>query len=530
MDKAWMRLPRSTDEYRDGVSKFIEYAVAKSGRHHKLLCPCKNCANRFRLGKQQVLEHLVCDGFMDGYTTWFFHGETPGISEPIVESSSNQEVYVETDEMDQLLMDGFSMYDSSNLGSDSEEVSEDESDGDIESYINSVTEGSQELYPGCKTFSRMQFLVKLLSIKNTWRMSNGCFEDVLELFRDALPKGPALPKNFHEAKKYIRAVGLGYNKHDSCKNDCIVFKGQHADATSCPACNTCRWKSVKSGVDGKRVHNVAQKVIRHFPLDKGVMRMFISSEISPFIDWHNEGRTKDGSMRHPADSPAWKHFEAKHKWFSDEPRNLRFGLATDGFSPFNNMNLNYTIWPIILIPYNLPPWMCMKESNFILSVIVPGKKAPGKDIDVYLQLVKDELKELWEHGVLTLDAYIGEKFRVYAALLWTISDWLGRGILSGESLAVCSHCLRNTCSRRLKHGRKTCYLGHRRFLEPNHPFRSDAESFDGSTEFREPPIQPSGHEISEMTKGLEIVYGKLQKENKTCKRKRRSKFQRLFLK
>jgi hypothetical protein len=83
----------------------------------------------------------------------------------------------------------------------------------------------------------------------------------------------------------------------------------------------------------------------------------------------------------------------------------------------------------------------MKKSNFILSVLIPGRKAPGKDIDVYLQLVIDELKEFWEHGVLVYDSHFGKKFRVYAVLLWTISDWQGRGIISGESIATCSHYL-----------------------------------------------------------------------------------------
>jgi hypothetical protein len=64
----------------------------------------------------------------------------------------------------------------------------------------------------------------------------------------------------------------------------------------------------------------------------------------------------------------------------------------------------------------------MQQSNIILFVIVPGRKAPGKDIDVYMKLVIDELLVLWEDGVLTHDAYFGKKFRVYAALLWTISD------------------------------------------------------------------------------------------------------------
>jgi hypothetical protein len=239
------------------------------------------------------------------------------------------------------------------------------------------------------------------------------------------------------------------------------------------------------------------------------------------MSWHEDKRTKDGVMRHPADSPAWKLLDCKYKKLRQDPRNIRFGMATDGFNPFRNMNVSYSIWPILLIPYNFPPWMCMKESNFILSVLIPGRKAPGKDIDVYLQLVIDELKEFWERGVLVFDSHFGKKFRVYAVLLWTISDWQGRGIISGESIATCSHCLTETCSRRLKHGKKACFLGHRRFLPQNHPFRDDEESFVGNTEYREAPVQPTGHEISEMTKGIHTVYGKLQRQKKTGKIKKK---------
>ena len=62
------------------------------------------------------------------------------------------------------------------------------------------------------------------------------------------------------------------------------------------------------------------------------------------------------------------------------------------------------MWPIILIPCNLPPWMCMKQSFFMLSLLIPSPNALGNDIDVYLQPLIDELKELWDNGVETYDA------------------------------------------------------------------------------------------------------------------------------
>ncbi|KAK1680568.1 hypothetical protein QYE76_041416 [Lolium multiflorum] len=437
--KSWMEASRTSDEYAAGVSLFLKFALRNEVQDRKILCPCKNCGNRFWYDVDIVNDHLVCTGFMPGYKTWLFHGEPVVNNDPDTHSSSPEDSSNARDEIDQLLLDGFDMYNRSSLHSEKEEGSEDDSeDEDVETYKRLVNDGGQQLYPGCKKFSKLQFLVRLLNIKNVRGMTNAAFED-----------------------------------------------------------------------------------IRHFPLNKRVRRLFISNKTAALMSWHNDGRTKDEVMRHPADSPAWKNFDSRYRSFSKEPRNIRFGLATDGFNPFRNMNLSYSIWPIILIPYNFPPWICMKETNFILSVIVPGRRSPGKDIDVYLQLVIDELQELWHHGVLVHDAHFGKKFRVYAALLWTISDWLGRGILSGESIVVCSHCLLGTCSRRLKHGHKACFLGHRRFLSRDHAFRRDEESFDGTTDFRDPPVQPTGEEISAMTMDIQTAYGKLQKQKRSGRKKRK---------
>ena len=68
------------------------------------------------------------------------------------------------------------------------------------------------------------------------------------------------------------------------------------------------------------------------------------------------------------------------------------------------MAISHSTWPVILIPYNVPPWMCMKQPNFILSLLIPGPKGPGMNLDFYMQPLVEELKELWEIGVKTFDA------------------------------------------------------------------------------------------------------------------------------
>ena len=75
----------------------------------------------------------------------------------------------------------------------------------------------------------------------------------------------------------------------------------------------------------------------------------------------------DGILRHPADAEAWKDFDRQHPMFAMDPRNVRLGLATDGFNPFGNMSTAYSMWPVILMPYNLPPWKCMTEPFSMMS-------------------------------------------------------------------------------------------------------------------------------------------------------------------
>jgi hypothetical protein len=108
-------------------------------------------------------------------------------------------------------------------------------------------------------------------------------------------------------------------------------------------------------------------------------------------------------IEHPANGEAWRSFDILPPDFMADSRNVRLGLIADGFNPFGNMSTSQSTWPVLLVPYNLPPWMCMKQTSFILSLVIPGPSSPGMDIDVYLQPLIDELLELWNVGERTLD-------------------------------------------------------------------------------------------------------------------------------
>ncbi|KAK6782459.1 hypothetical protein RDI58_020255 [Solanum bulbocastanum] len=180
-------------------------------------------------------------------------------------------------------------------------------------------------------------------------------------------------------------------------------------------------------------------------------------------------------------------------------------LASDGFNPFETMNTSHSIWPVILVPYNLPLWLCMKQPNFIFSMTILGPRAPGNNIDVYLQPLIKELKELWSDGVDTFDSSKNEMFRMRAALMWIVSDFSRLDSLFGwnthNSLACPSYNF-DTEPCRLPHNRKWCFIDHRRFLSRNHKFKMMRHRFDEIVEERTPPKKLSGSDNFQQVKDI----------------------------
>ncbi len=103
------------------------------------------------------------------------------------------------------------------------------------------------------------------------------------------------------------------------------------------------------------------------------------------------------------DSKAWKHTDAMWPNFTKDPRNLCLALATDGMNPFGEFNLKHSTQLVLLLMYNLFPWLVTKKFFVMLSVIIPGKESV-KDayMDTYMAPLIKELQELWK-GVIAFD-------------------------------------------------------------------------------------------------------------------------------
>ncbi|XP_062028678.1 uncharacterized protein LOC133744616 [Rosa rugosa] len=415
------------------------------------------------------------------YKDWVWHGEPSRATVNANEGGSEATV--------DMVEDGDAV-DNIGLGDQEEKgASEDEEffeNGEDEQYsvesndfMRLVEDGDKALYPGCTKHTKLNALIQIFNLKAKHGMSDVCYSDMLIMIGIFLPEGNEIPGSHYEAKKTLATLGMDYKKIHACPNDCILYRGQHADASSCPTCGESRWKLGKDNIEKQ---GVPGKVLWYFPPIPRFKRMFQSTKTSHNLTWHANERRKDEFMRHPADAPTW-----------------------------NSLSSRYSCWPVILVTYNLRPWLCMKRKFMMLTLLISGPKQPGNDIDVYMQPLIDDLKALWDGIDGVYDAFRGEYFKLRAVLFWTINDFPAYGNLSGsvtKGYNGCPICCENTKPHRLSHGQKMSHIGHRRWLPRHHPYRRLTKEFNNLPEFETAPEPLSGEEVLERVEGMTWSFGK----------------------
>ncbi len=283
------------------------------------------------------------------------------------------------------------------------------------------------IYEGAR-LSRLSAILGLLNLQAKHKASNALLSDMFALCHDLmLPTENLLPGSWKEAKSVLSSIGMEYHIIHACVNDCMLFHGTHARMEECETCHEPRYDS------NMATTKVPRKVVRWFPIIPHMLHMYRCSDLAELMVWHKTHRSEPGVMRLPVDSPAHIHVETTWPEFSHDPRHVRLGLASDGVSPHNlgGKGRPTSVWPVVVMNYNLPPWLSMKKGFLLLSLIIPGPNKV-KNMDTYLALLVGELKKLWR-GVW---AYDGRKttrglpcvFQLKGILMWTMHDYPGKNI------------------------------------------------------------------------------------------------------
>ncbi|KAF9589401.1 hypothetical protein IFM89_023677 [Coptis chinensis] len=204
--KAWMKERSPCPKYMEGVELFMKFAKDHSGNVDWYLCPCINCRN-VGGGKtyKVVKEHLICDGIMTSYTTWYCHGEPIIDVEPNQErcsASSSGKTHEEQPRMLDLVNDAFRRVLPESLdacmnelgshgdthterGEDNNSKNNSREDIKAKKLRDDVT---QPRYPSCGVEeTKLSVIVELVGLKSTHNWSNNSFDELLKTLKSVLP-------------------------------------------------------------------------------------------------------------------------------------------------------------------------------------------------------------------------------------------------------------------------------------------------------------------------------------------------------
>lgn len=436
-DREWMyrRIAEDgigvSDEFRKGVGEFLVFAMDHVNARGKIRCPCSDCGNMKLKDLGDVKGDLFTYGFKANYVKWIHHGES------FVEQRKDQP------ERMNIMFDGQSMVidaagpDFQWDSVDNNRTPEEEPNESAKGFYKLLRDSEVPIYDGHKEHTILSAVTRVINFKTEHDCSERAIDDLLTLIKEFMHANNKLPGSYYEVKRLAKRLNLGYEKIDACENDCMLFYAENKDKIICDVCGQSRYIEC----EGRRGKLLPRKILRYFPLTPRLQRLFMSSYTAEDMRWHHTRETVLGELSHPADGDEWKNFDRIYPDFSKEVRNVRLGLGTDGFDPFGPGSKPYSTWRVIIVVYNLPPWMCMKDPYMFLTLLIPGDKSPAKDLNVYLRPLVDELKILWEKGIQTYDASLKQNFNMKAALLWTINDFPALGMISGWSTHGSLSCM-----------------------------------------------------------------------------------------
>jgi hypothetical protein len=163
-------------------------------------------------------------------------------------------------------------------------------------------------------------------------------------------------------------------------------------------CGRSRYVKVINEDGSSVTTKVVVKQLRYMPITPRLKRLYLSKETAKQMRWHKEEkRDSENSdiMSHPVDIEAWEALDRFNPEFAWDPRSVWLGLSTDDFQPHSKSSSLYSYLPIFIMPYNLSPNKYLKQDFVFLVLVILSPKEPRKEMNIFLCMLMEEMKELW---------------------------------------------------------------------------------------------------------------------------------------
>ena len=120
-------------------------------------------------------------------------------------------------------------------------------------------------------------------------------------------------------RRMISHLMITPQKIHMCKNKCVLFRGALKDCTTCPKCNTPRYRAHRVGHRRK-----PWKIYSYFPVIPRLRRLYNTQRTATLLQLH--GRVDPSTqMRDLRDGDLWRKLYGTDGVFAGEPRHLSLG-------------------------------------------------------------------------------------------------------------------------------------------------------------------------------------------------------------
>jgi hypothetical protein len=246
----------------------VKFVREHENRKGVIVCPCKKCLLGKSWSCEVVFAHLTSGAeIIEGYTEWIMHGESfvpPVDNKKIYEAPRTLQVdsiplHGGSSGVQDMLNDIFAMHDvfveagGSQVGVEAEaefvDVEIEDSNKGANKLEELLKDADTPLHENTK-HSKLGAIVRLYSIKCIGGWSNTSFSMLLEFINELMHSDASLPKDTYEAKKYLRDLGIEYEKISACRKGCMLFWRENEKLDKCTFCNESRWKNDLTNEDG----------------------------------------------------------------------------------------------------------------------------------------------------------------------------------------------------------------------------------------------------------------------------------------
>lgn len=287
----------------------------------------------------------------------------------------------------------------------------------------------------------------------------------IELKRMLESQGVFFPSLRRQSQRLAKLTGIEVQFIDCCRDNCIAFTGEYADAIECPYCQQERFQDA----DCKN----PWKTALYIPLGPRLRLQYRDAARAEVLTGYRRSLEQSDStheVRDFFDGHLFRDFHLRELGLFKDPHDIALHLSLDGFQ-LTNMS-NHEVTPVIFLNLNLPPQERYKVDNILAGMLIPGPKKP-KVLDTFLRPLVNELNNLGGNGVLAVDGRNYTEFQLRAWVTMVTGD--GPALAEAIGMKRPGNALRpcRTCLIKAELASRIYYVPHSEYDFENPPLRSN---------------------------------------------------------